>query len=209
MNLWDKFLVGMAPENLNKFIGQGLKLFAEQAGKVVAKIPVTFKITPEAMALLTDFKKKMDEGATPLEKYTNELKKIGELYNGPVKDRAGNAMDAAKLAAAGLFGKAARFNEGVIGADMAGKLGFEAFMKLRSAVGDHAVELPTAAFARTAEAQEIINRNSQETMSVQQEILRVLEAAAQEAAEQKRFQEQAVDELRKMNQNPAIKVRRN
>ena len=175
------------------------------------------KNTPDNFALaIEEQQRKLMAANNPAEKG----KKPGQIEEkGPPRpwyadelQKANKAFEAAN-SGRGFYYEFRRTQALMMSADRAGLISREAaqfsmlgaFNELRKTVGDRLeIKLPPAAMAGSQEAQDIINRSMQKSLSVEEEVRRILEESKRLKEEQKDLNKRQLDELMRIARNPGI-----
>lgn len=158
----------------------GLKQYEE-----MRKLPI---LDPAAMKLADDIQKEMREGLTAGEKFARNMQLIAEAEAfRPARD----------VARAGLIGGVAGV-PGVLDQDAADFGRFLQFEELKKSVGLQTPNLPPAALAGTQEAQNAINEAQNKQVSIEAQILSVLEAERKMSEQAEKRRKETVDVLKKL-----------
>lgn len=170
-------------------------------GQAFAQMAAPYGISGKARDVMNELAKEMDKGVTSWEQEVIRLRAVNEAYFG---SKFGQQLGGA---VGGFFAVA---NNGAMGGRMTDAMksfeDFQRIQRLQKANGGLEFKPPPAALAGTQAAQDIINANISQQLSVEQEMLAVLIASKTEAQEQTKLQKTMADAWDRLTKAGTIKA---
>lgn len=176
-------------------VKEAMAYAAEQAkvmGANFGELKDRFEIAPEVREHAAKIEKAFMEGGSATQKFANAMRDI-QIAATKVQVKLPEAAD-------DIFGLNLPLSGSPLLSKQQAAFGrFEAYKALRDSVKGRMGEptLPPAVLAGTHEAQDIINRSTQQTATWQEDVLAVLQAAKDAQIEEKNLMQQVVDQLKK------------
>jgi hypothetical protein len=173
-------------------LGRQMGLFKGTVEELAHVLDVSPKAHDAANQLLKD----IEDGLSPMEKFTENVRRLKEAYTGPAQGAfmalgggaatVGFGLEHHVSALLGLFGEGA-YNKGLV----------MEYEKLAKTVKPEGERLPPATLYGSREAQDIINRSMTESLTVEQEVLKTLREANAIARETAAYNKEVAAAMRK------------
>ncbi len=167
-------------------------------GMMFAQMATPFGVSARARDVFNEIAKEFEKGVTVWEGEVKRMKAVNEAFYGSAK---GNQI----AAAAGGFGLAGGM-KGIMSTAMMAFEDVQRFTRLQKQLGGSEYKQPTTAAFGTQQAQDIINANVMQRVSIEQEILAVMQAARQESIEQTRIQKEIAESTARLRQKGVLRV---
>lgn len=160
-------------------------------GNAVGDIMRTFQISPAALHAASELQKDYDKGTSALQRFQRQAGLLNEAFLGPFANHP-----TLRNIKGGIFGNL--FQQGGALTKDARDFGiFQAFQQLQKEVGGNRDKYAPAMMGGSREAAEVIQRSSDQSLSVEQQVLQVLRDSKIVQDQAAAYQKRVVDILLK------------